>query len=574
MIVEQSTGATSRESARERSPGTTVDWHSIDWKKAHKIVNRLQARIVQATKAGKQNKVKALQRILTHSFSGKALAVKRVTENQGKNTPGVDKVLWSTPEAKAMAIQKMQTRGYTAQPLRRLYIPKPNGKQRPLGIPTMKDRGMQALYLQALDPIAETQADTHSYGFRKERSCADAITQCYRVLFREDMPTWILEGDIKSCFDMISHNWLLTHIPMEKSTLDKWLKAGYMEKSVWHPSDDGTPQGGIISPVLANMTLDGLEKLLREKYPDKGPGSTKGRRSKVHLVRYADDFIITGSSQKLLEKEVKPLVTEFLRERGLELSQEKTKITHIADGFDFLGQNIRKYNGLLHTRPSKKNVKAFLTDIRETIKGHKQATAYGLIALLNPKIQGWANYHRYGASSKTFNHVDWVIEKALWQWAKRRHPKKSTRWIQKRYFCQIGNQNWCFFGTAKAKDGQTIQKVLCQAAKTPIVRYTKIKGECNPYDPAWQPYLSERREAKMIRTLRGRPLLLKLWNEQKGICPNCDQPITKETGWHNHHIVFKAKGGSNGTENRVLVHPNCHRQVHANKGTVSKPCPV
>jgi RNA-directed DNA polymerase len=388
------------------------------------------------------------------------------------------------------------------------------------------------------------------------------------------MPAWILEGDIKSCFDKISHNWLLAHIPTEESMLDKWLKAGYMEKSVWHPSDDGTPQGGIISPVLANMTLDGLEALLREKYPTKGPGGNKGRRSKVHMVRYADDFIITGSSQKLLEKEVKPLVTEFLRERGLELSQEKTKITHIADGFDFLGQNIRKYNGLLLTRPSKKNVKAFLTDIRETIKGHKQATAYGLIALLNPKIQGWANYHRYGASSKTFNHVDWVIEKALWQWAKRRHPKKSTRWIQKRYFCQIGNQNWCFFGTAKSKDGQSIQNVLCQAAKTPIVRYTKITGACNPYDPAWQPYLSERREAKMIRTLRGRPLLLKLWNEQKGICPNCDQPITKETGWHNHHIVFKAKGGSNGTENRVLVHPNCHRQVHATKGTVTKPCPV
>jgi RNA-directed DNA polymerase len=565
MIVEQSTGATSRE---------TVDWHSIDWKKAHKIVNRLQARIVQATKAGKRNKGKALQRILTHSFSGKALAVKRVTENQGKNTPGVDKVLWNTPEEKTMAIQELQPRGYTAQPLRRLYLPKPNGKQRPLGIPTMKDRGMQALYLQALDPIAETQADPNSYGFRKERSCADAISQCYKVLFREDMPAWILEGDIKSCFDTISHEWLLTHIPMEESILEKWLKAGYMEKSVWHASEDGTPQGGIISPVLANMTLDGLEMLLREKYPTKGPGGERGRRSKVHLVRYADDFIITASSQELLEKEVKPLVTGFFQERGLELSQEETKITHIADGFDFLGQNIRKYNGLLMNRPSKKNVKAFLKDIRETIKGHKQATAYGLIALLNPKIQGWANYHQHGASSKTFNQVDWVINKALWQWARRRHPQKSTRWIQKRYYCQIENRNWCFFGTAKAKDGQTIQKVLYTAASTPIVRHTKIKGECNPYDPAWKPYLSERREKKIEKNLRSRHQLLKLWKEQEGICPICDQPLTEETGWHNHHIVHKAKGGSDGRENRVLVHPNCHRQVHANKGTVSKPCPV
>src|SRR5215471_819956 len=199
MIVEQSTGATSHK--------TTVDWRSINWKKAHKIVNRLQARIVQATKAGKRNKVKALQRILTHSFSGKALAVKRVTENQGKNTPGVDKVLWNTPEKKSMAVQELQQRGYTAQPLRRLYIPKANGKQRPLGIPTMKDRGMQALYLQALDPIAETQADPNSYGFRKERSCADAISQCFKALHGKDAALWVLEGDIKSCFDNISHEW-------------------------------------------------------------------------------------------------------------------------------------------------------------------------------------------------------------------------------------------------------------------------------------------------------------------------------------------------------------------------------
>src|SRR5215471_488 len=387
-------------------------------------------------------------------------------------------------------------------------------------MPTMKDRAMQALYLQALDPIAETQADPNSYGFRKERSCADAISQCFKALHGKDAAPWVLEGDIKSCFDTISHAWLLEHIPMEKSILGKWLKAGHMEKSVWHTAKDGTPQGGIISPVLANMTLDGLEKLLQKQYPPSGPGCGKGKSRKVHMVRYADDFIITGVSQELLEEEVKPLVIDFLQERGLELSQEKTKITHIGDGFDFLGQNIRKYDGLLLTRPSKKNVKAFLKDIRETIKGHKQATAYGLITLLNPKIQGWANYHRYGASSKTFSHVDWVIEKALWQWARRRHPKKSTHWIQKRYYRQIGDRNWCFFGTAKDKDGQTVQKVLCQAAKTPIVRYTKIKGECNPYDPAWQPYLSERREAKMIRTLRGRPLLLKLWEEQGGICPN------------------------------------------------------
>ena len=284
------------------------------------------------------------------------------------------------------------------------------------------------------------------------------------------------------------------------------------------------------------------------------------------MVRYADDFIITGDTQTVLEGEVKPLVTGFLLERGMELSQEKTKITHIADGFDFLGQNIRKYNGQLITRPSKKNVKAFLKEIRETIKGRRQAKTYNLIAELNPKIQGWANYHRHAASKKTFVHVDWAINKALWQWARRRHPKKSTRWIQERYYCQVGDRNWCFFGTTQKEDGQTVQKVLCQAAATTIDRHMKIKGECNPYDPAWKPYLAKRREAKIWADLRRKPQLLKLWREQEGICPLCDQPMTKESGWHDHHIIHRARGGSNSTENRALVHPNCHRQVHANKG--------
>jgi len=344
--------------------------------------------------------------------------------------------------------------------------------------------------------------------------------------------------------------------------------------------------GSVLSPVLANMTLDGLEKLLREKYPLGGEGCGKGRKAKVHMVRYADDFIITGSSQELLEDAVKPLVTSFMQERGLELSQEKTRITHIADGFDFLGQNIRKYsgksynfleqirkdNGTLYNHPSKKNVKAFLKDIRETIKGHKQATAYNLIAMLNPKIVGWANYHRHSAASKTFSHVDWAIERALWRWIKRRHPKKSTRWMQKKYFCQIGDRNWCFFGSAVGKDGQTVQKVLSQASKTPIERHTKIIGECNPYDPTWKRYLSDRREKKMGRAMKRH--LLELWKKQEGLCPMCNQPITEDTGWDNHHIVHKTKGGSNKAENRALVHPNCHKQVHAKKGSVSKPCPV
>jgi len=566
MTVESSTGAASH---------TSTDWHSIPWKTVHETVRRLQARIVKATKEGKWHKAQVLQHLLTHSFSGKALAVRRVTENQGKNTPGVDNVTWKDPESKSMAIHQMQPRGYNALPLRRVYIPKPNGKKRPLGIPTMKDRAMQALYLQALDPIAETLADPNSYGFRKERSCADAMAQCATVLSNDTRPQWILEGDIKSCFDQISHEWLLTHVPMDKTILSKWLKAGYMDKSVLYQTEDGTPQGGIISPVLANMALDGLERILRKKYPHSGARALKGMNKQVNLVRYADDFIITGISQEILELEVRPLVIKFLRQRGLELSEEKTRITHIEEGFDFLGQNVRKYNGIFLITPSKKNVKAFLTDIRKVIKDNKQATAYGLIATLNPKIRGWANFHQHASAKKTFVHVDTAIFKALWRWARRRHPKKGKQWVKDRYFGRLGNQNWRFFGKAKDKDGNTIQNWLCLSSATTInKKYPKIKGDCNPYDPAWELHLETRLGIKMEKTLQGKRRLMYLWKEQGGICPICTQPITQVTGWHNHHIVYKALGGTDTAENRVLIHPNCHRQVHAKGLTVSKPRPA
>ncbi len=269
------------------SHGVT-DWHAIDWKAVNHSVRRLQARIVKATQEKRWGKVQALHRLLTHSFSGKALAVRRVTENQGKHTPGVDKVTWNTPHTKINAVYSLRQRGYHPQPLRRIYIPKKNGKKRPLGIPCMRDRAMQALYLLALDPVAETTADPNSYGFRPQRSTADAIEQCFTALGNLHTAQWILEGDIKGCFDAISHSWLLAHIPMDKAIVKKWLKAGYMEKHVLHPTEEGTPQGGIISPVLANMTLDGLERRLRERFPKT---TLKGIAAKVNFVRYADDFI-------------------------------------------------------------------------------------------------------------------------------------------------------------------------------------------------------------------------------------------------------------------------------------------
>jgi RNA-directed DNA polymerase len=543
----------------------TMNWHDIEWEKVHRDVRRLQARIVKATQEGRWGKVKALQRLLTRSFSGKALAVKRVTENRGKNTPGVDGEIWDTPAKKMQAVHELQQRGYRPQPLRRMYIPKSSGKMRPLGIPTMKDRAMQALYLLALDPIAETQADPNSYGFRKKRCQADAIAQCFTVLSRKDRARWILEGDIKSCFDNISHEWLLENIPMEKNILRRWLKAGYMEQHILHPTEEGTPQGGIISPVLANMALDGLEKYLREHLPQ----YHKGQRVKVNLVRFADDFIITGYARAFLESVVKPLVERFFKERGLELSPEKTVITHIEDGFDFLGQNIRKYNGKLLIKPSLKSIQMLLRKIRNIVKANLQAKAENLIRLLNPIIRGWVQYHRHVVSKAVFSAIDHFIFKILWRWARRRHPNKSAHWVKDKYFRSHKERNWIFFG--EGDRSSKWEAWLYTAARTSIRRHVKIRGEANPYDPAWEVYFEKRLGVKMKDNLSGRRKLLYLWKEQNGICPVCNQKITELTGWHNHHIVWRSKGGSDKAENRVLLHPNCHRQVHHRGITVGKP---
>jgi RNA-directed DNA polymerase len=557
MTAAPAAGAVSRE---------MVDWHAIDWRAAHRTVRRLQARIVQATRAGRWGKVKALQRLLTRSFSGKALAVRRVTENQGRHTPGVDGDSWHTPTKKAQAIQALRQRDYRPQPLRRVYIPKRTGTMRPLGIPTMTDRAMQALHLLALDPVAETTADPNSYGFRRERSTADAMEQCFVALARKASAEWVLEGDIKACFERISHDWLMAHIPMERTMLRKWLKAGYLERQVLYPTDDGTPQGGPISPVLANLTLDGLEQQLRERYPK----PKVGYNPKVNLVRYADDFIITGDSRELLEDEVRPLVDAFLRERGLELSPEKTTVTHIAEGFDFLGHTVRKYRDTLLITPSRKNVTAFLGKVRGAIKGQKHATAGQLIVWLNPLIRGWALYFRHQVSKKTFHTVDHALFLCLWRWAKRRHPKKRARWVKAKYFPPFGGRNWVFSGEVQDAQGETRRVQLVAASSVLIKRHTKIRGDANPYDPSWEAYFARRHGVQMAATLDGQRVVLSLWQAQHGRCPVCDQALTTPGGWHNHHRVARAAGGSDVPANRVLLHPNCHRQVHDRQSPVGK----
>lgn len=540
------------------SPGIATCWEAIDWQKALAYVKKLQVRIVKAQKEGHYSKVKSLQWLLTHSFYAKALAVKRVTSNQGKRTSGVDHELWLTPQAKFNAISKLNRRGYHPQPLRRHYIPKKNGKMRPLGIPTMTDRAMQTLYKFSLEPIAETYADPNSYGFRIGRSTHDAIEQCFTDLNKGKSPEWILEGDIKGCFDHISHEWLLENIPMDTQILEKWLKCGYMETRKLFPTDEGAPQGGTISPTLMNMTLDGLERLLQERLPTRQKVNGRTHFNKLNFVRYADDFIITGESPEFLRDKVLPIVKEFLTERGLQLSEEKTVITHIEDGFDFLGKNIRKYNGKLLIKPSKTSVKSFLEKVRSIIKGNKSTKQETLIRKLNPVIRGWVNNQRYVVSSKVFSRVDYEIYKCLWQWAKRRHKKKSHKWIAQKYWHHIGSRQWTFSVPYEnqSTEGEPLYCKLEYATDTKIIRFKKIVAEANPFDECWTDYFEEREGEKLLNSTKGREKLLTIWRRQHRRCPVCGDLITSETGFKVH-----TPAGKNSL--KIMVHKECHEEIHS-----------
>ena len=475
-----------------------VAWQFINWEKVTHYVKSLQSRIVKAIKEGRHNKVKSLQWLLTHSFSAKLLAVKRVTQNAGKKTAGTDGIIWKTRSQKMNAAKSLSRNGYKARPLRRVYILKKNGKKRPLGIPTMFDRAMQALYLMALNPVAETNADPCSYGFRNRRNCADAIARCYIHLSRNDSPTWILEGDIKGCFDHINHQWLMDNISIDKLVLKQWLKSGFVDGGKLFPTDEGTPQGGIISPTLANMTLDGLEYAINRSYREKirGKGIMVRNRHKIHLIRYADDFVVTADSPEILQDVIQPAIEHFLSIRGLTLSAEKTKITHVEKGVDFLGQNIRKYKGKLIIKPSRSSYSSITSKVKGIIRKHYSIKPGKLIVMLNPVIRGWCNYHKHVVSKKTFSKLDSYIFNLLWHWAKRQHQNKRRQWVIDKYFNSQPGSNWLFSGLTD----NNYRVILYRAWTTPIVRHVLIKGEANPFDTEWDDYFSDR--ARKVITSR------------------------------------------------------------------------
>jgi RNA-directed DNA polymerase len=452
-----------------------LQWTDVDWKKVEEHVNRLQARITKAVKEQKWHLVKRLQYLLTHSFYAKLLAVKSVTQNRGKRTAGIDGAKWTTSNSKMNAALKLSDKNYKAKPLRRVYIPKPGStKKRPLSIPTMYDRAMQALYTLALSPVAEAAADICSFGYRKHRSAQDACQYTFICLSKKDSAQWVLEGDIKGCFDNINHEWLLNNIPMDKAILKQFLKAGFVYNCHLNPIKAGTPQGGIISPILANMTLDGMEMAIASRFHVNKSGKIDKRRynpHKVNFVRYSDDFIVTAESEETA-KEIAELIKGFLKERGLELSEEKTHITHIDDGFDFLGWNFCKYKRKLLIKPSKKSIDKVTQKVSDLIKRAKAWRQEDLIDALNPIIIGWSNYHQAVVSKKVFNNLDYRMWNMLWRWGKRRHPDKSGTWVARKYWHTEGSRNWIF---------TTERNRLKLFSDTKIVRHISLKLDKNPY---------------------------------------------------------------------------------------------
>ena len=468
-------------------------WDEADWPSLRRTVRRLQCRIAKAVKEGRWNKVKALQHLLTRSRAAKLLAVRRVTSNQGRKTPGVDGVVWRGARVKGQATHSLRRRGYRPQPLRRIYIPKKSGtKKRPLSIPTMYDRAMQALYKLALTPVAETTADPNSYGFREGRRCADATAAGFNALAKPNSAPWILDADIQGCFDNIRKDWMLDHIPTDRRTLRQWLDAGYVENGHLYPTRKGTPQGGVISPTLMNMTLDGLEQAVLQAVP---------RRHRVNVVRYADDLIVTGKSRRLLEKTVRPALDAFLGERGLQLSDEKTAITHIKHGFEFLGQTFRKRAGTLHITPSEDSVTALLRKLGTIIRGHVHAPLPALVKQLNQALRGWGNYHRHVVAGDAFSRVNLYVYRQLWRMLRRRHSGKSSKWLIRRYWDTTGPHR-VFVATAHTKKGQRAYRVL-RLTSTNSQRYVKVRADANPYRPADAAYFRRRRQDSeaTVRTL-------------------------------------------------------------------------
>ena len=547
-----------------------LEWRQIDWKSVERRVFRLQKRIYQAKRRGDVRTVRGLQKLLLKSWSARLLAVRRVTQdNQGKRTAGVDGVKSLTPKAR-MSLAGQLKLGSKAKPARRVWVPKPGrDEKRPLGIPTMYDRAVQALTKMALEPQWEAVFEPNSYGFRPGRSCHDAIGAIFNAIRYK--PKWVLDADIAKCFDRIDHKGLLNKLetfPAIRRQIRAWLKAGVIDTGQLFPTNEGTPQGGVISPLLANVALHGMEESIKdlvERLPAKGSWK-KRRRQAVSLIRYADDFVIIHENHDIIQK-CRDHIQEWLKGIGLELKEAKTRLTHTLEdenpGFDFLGFNIRQHKvgkyktgvnkgkslGFKTTiKPSKKGIQTHYLKLKEIIDSHIPAPQEALIKHLNPVIKGWSNYYSTVVSKEVFSRMDNLLFWKLFRWGKRRHPNKTGKWIARKYWQTIGNNRWMFATRTESNPMQ-----LRNHVETPIVRHVKVKGDASPYNGNLK-YWSARMGKQPGVTLR----VSKLLKKQKGKCAHCGLMFREEDVMEIDHIIPKSKGGKDEYKNLQLLHKHCH----------------
>lgn len=546
----------------------TTDWNSVNWKNAYRVVRRLRQRIFKATKDGSLKKVRSLQKLLLRSYSNILLSVRRVTQlNTGSKTAGVDRLLVKTPLTRGLLVDILtKFIPWKPLPVKRVYIRKPNGKQRPLGIPCIIDRCLQAIVKNALEPYWEAQFERTSYGFRPGRSCHDAIERIHSLAKGNSTKTWVVDADIEGCFDNIAHKPLVEAVgnfPARK-LIQQWLNAGYVDKGVFHHTNAGVPQGGIISPLLANIALHGMESALGIRY-DK-TGHTVGERG---IVRYADDLVVFCKSEEDAIK-VRDILQEFMKTRGLTLSEPKTHIVRLVDGFNFLGFNIKHYpdpttktGRKVLIKPSKESLQNVRNQIKQIWLDYKGLSVDFLIDKLNPIIRGIANYYRTVVSSQIFRSLDrWMFVREK-RYAKRMHPKFNQQQRYQRYWGRFNldtNDYWVF------GDKRTLKHLL-KFSWFKIRRHPMVKGDSSPDDPQLKAYWENRKKIKSKSLI---PSHQKLAQKQGFICQVCGESLFNDEPLQKHHKIPYRHGGNESYANLELVHYYCHQQIHSS--THNHPC--